>query len=133
MRACHLHSDILYVASVCADGSNITESTELKLLCFCESFNAILDDPNHLGDIPESNKPSDGGSGILINVTGKTRWQPFATWILRLLCKFLTEGTLYVEGLVNVSLVTTACSLLCYGDADLHMVSSSCFILTFVV
>ncbi|CAB4290922.1 unnamed protein product [Prunus armeniaca] len=115
--------DLLYVASVCADVSNITESTKLTLKCFCESFNAILDDPDHLGDLPASNKPNDG-IGILINLTGKIRWQPFATWMIKLLGKCLTEGTLYVEGLINVSFVTAACSLLCYGDADVHM---ACF------
>ncbi|CAL9022861.1 unnamed protein product [Prunus brigantina] len=115
--------DLLYVASVCADVSNITESTKLTLKCFCESFNAILDDPDHLGDLPATNKPNDG-IGILINLTGKIRWQPFATWMIKLLGKCLTEGTLYVEGLINVSFVTAACSLLCYGDADVHM---ACF------
>ncbi|PQQ14473.1 serine/threonine-protein kinase ATR isoform X1 [Prunus yedoensis var. nudiflora] len=115
--------DILYVASVCADVSNIMESTKLTLKCFCESFNAILDDPDHLGDLPASNKLNDG-IGILINLTGKIRWQPFATWMIKLLGKCLTEGTLYVEGLINVSFVTAVCSLLCYGDADVHM---ACF------
>lgn len=120
------------MASVCADVSNITESTKLTLKCFCESFNAILDDPDHLGDLPASNKPNDG-IGILINLTGKIRWQPFAKWMIKLLGKCLTEGTLYVEGLINVSFVTAACSLLCYGDADVHMVSSNCFMLAFLV
>ncbi|XP_022748509.1 serine/threonine-protein kinase ATR-like isoform X3 [Durio zibethinus] len=52
------------------------------------------------------------------------RWQLFATWIIKLVSKCLTEGTLYVEGLINTSFVCAACSLLCYGDADLHM---ACF------
>ncbi|KAM1987180.1 hypothetical protein ACFX15_034478 [Malus domestica] len=115
--------DILCVASVCADASNITDSTKLTLRCFCESFNGIFDDPDHLGDLPASNKPDDG-IGVLINLTGKTRWQPFATWMIKLLGKCLTEGTLYVEGLINVPFVLDACSLLCYGDADLQM---ACF------
>ncbi|KAA8546139.1 hypothetical protein F0562_020967 [Nyssa sinensis] len=75
--------DILYVASMWANQSSITESSKAK-----------------------------------------QRWQPFATRIIKLICKCLTEGTLYVEGLVNVSFVSAACSLLCYGDADLHM---ACF------
>lgn len=96
-------------------------ATKLALRCFCESFTGIVNDPACIGDIPSSIKPVDG-CGLLIDLSGKRRWQPFATWILKLLCKCLTEGTLYVEGLVNTSFVSAACSLLCYGDADLHMV-----------
>ncbi|RZR96261.1 hypothetical protein BHM03_00025245 [Ensete ventricosum] len=43
-------------------------------------------------------------------------------WTIRLVNKCLMEGTLYVEGLVNVSFAYAVCSLLCYGDATLHMV-----------
>ncbi|KAM1106727.1 hypothetical protein TB2_003457 [Malus domestica] len=85
--------DILCVASVCADVSNITESTKLTLRCFCESFNGIFDDPDHLGDLLASNKPDDG-IGVLINLTGRTRWQPFATWMIKILGRCFTEGTL---------------------------------------
>nr|XP_048336390.1 serine/threonine-protein kinase ATR-like isoform X3 [Ziziphus jujuba var. spinosa] len=115
--------DILYVASLCADNTSNTVSTGLTLRCFCKSFDGIFSDPAHLGDLPASNKPVDG-TGILINLTGKLRWQPFATWMIKLLGKCLTEGTLYVEGLIDVPLIMAACSLLCYGDADLHM---ACF------
>lgn len=111
----------MYVALLCADNSNIGESTRLTLKCFCETFIGIFSDPAHIGDLPESNKPSDG-AGIMINLTGKRRWRPFATWIIKLLSKCLMEGTLYVEGLIHASFVSAACSLLCYGDADLQMV-----------
>jgi hypothetical protein len=60
----------------------------------------IFSDPDHLGDLPESNKPTDG-IGIIINLTGKRRWRPFATWIIKLLSRCLTEETLYVEGLIQ--------------------------------
>ncbi|RRT68071.1 hypothetical protein B296_00005475 [Ensete ventricosum] len=43
-------------------------------------------------------------------------WMPWWSF------KCLMEGTLYVEGLVNVSFAYAVCSLLCYGDATLHMV-----------
>ncbi|XP_077247845.1 serine/threonine-protein kinase ATR-like [Tasmannia lanceolata] len=68
-------------------------------------------------------RPTDG-PGVLIDLTDKPRWQPFATWTIKLLSKCLTEGTLYVEGLINASFVTAACTLLCYGDSALHM---ACF------
>lgn len=121
-----LLTDILYVASLYVDNSNNMESASLNLKCFCESFAGIFSDPDHLGDLPASNKPADG-VGILINLTGKRRWRPFATWIIKLINKCLTDGTLYVEGLIDVSFVSAACSLLCYGDADLHMVGSNSY------
>ncbi|KAF9601548.1 hypothetical protein IFM89_020376 [Coptis chinensis] len=64
--------------------------------------------------------PKDG-PGILIDITDKPRWQLFATWTIKIMSKCLTEGTLYVEGLINASFVSSACALLCYGDATLHM------------
>lgn len=114
------------MALLSADSSNITESTCLNLKCFCESFTGIFSDPDHLGDLPESNKPTDG-IGIMINLMGKRRWRPFATWIIKLLSRCLTEGTLYVEGLIHGSFVSAACSLICYGDADLQMVGGKSY------
>ncbi|XP_056170174.1 serine/threonine-protein kinase ATR isoform X2 [Syzygium oleosum] len=52
------------------------------------------------------------------------RWQYFATWMVKLLSKCLTEGTVFVEGLLSLSFVSSACCLLCYGDGDLQM---ACF------
>ncbi|XP_061337449.1 serine/threonine-protein kinase ATR [Gastrolobium bilobum] len=100
---------VSYVASL--DGYS-----KATIKCFSESFSGI-------GDLPSTNKPVDG-CGLLIDLSGRSRWQPFATWILKLLGKCLTEGTLHVEGLIHASFVSAACSLICYGDADLHM---ACF------
>jgi len=102
-------ADIVYVASLDVNGSS-----RVTLKCFCESFSGVE-------DLPSANKPADG-CGLLVDLTGRSRWQPFATWILKLISKCLTEGTLYVEGLIHASFISAACSLLCYGDADLHMV-----------
>ncbi|KAJ0077184.1 hypothetical protein Patl1_35864 [Pistacia atlantica] len=115
--------DIVYIASLDADSSSITESTRLTLKCFLESFCGVSSDSISLCDLPASNRPIDG-PGIIINLSGKRRWQSFAAWIIKLLSKCLTEGTLYLEGLINLSFVSAACSLLCYGDADLQM---ACF------
>lgn len=123
-----LHTDLLYVTSLCADNASSTASVGLTLRCFCKSFDGIFCDPAYLGDLPASNKPVDG-TGILINLTGQKRWLSFATWMIKLLGKCLTEGTLYVEGLLDVPFIMAACSLLCYGDADLHMVGSNNFML----
>ncbi|XP_059653895.1 serine/threonine-protein kinase ATR [Cornus florida] len=117
--------DLLYVGSVC-DKTKITESSKVYLKCFCKSFTGICDEPAQgalLSDLPACSKPANG-YGVLINLTGKQRWQPFATWVIKLICKCITEGTLYVEGLINASFVSAACTLLCHGDADLHM---ACF------
>ncbi|KAG4907395.1 hypothetical protein JHK86_055879 [Glycine max] len=106
-----LIQDILYVASLGVNGSSRSRVT---LKCFSDSFSGVE-------DLPSTNRPVDG-RGLLIDLTAPTRWQPFATWILKLVCKSLTEGTLYVEGLIRASFISAACSLLCDGNADLHMV-----------
>lgn len=59
----------------------------------------------------------------MINLTEPARWQLFATWMIKISCKCLTEGALNVEGLINVPFVMAACKLLRYGDAALQMVS----------
>lgn len=95
----------------------------MYLKCFSVSLSGVCSNGALLSDIPASNKPANG-YGILIDLTGKERWQPFATSSIKLLSKFLTEGTLYVEGLLDTSSVLAACSLLCYGEGDLHIVSA---------
>lgn len=104
-------ADILYVASLGVNGSSRSRVT---LKCFSDSFSGVE-------DLPSTNRLVDG-CGLLIDLTARTRWQPFATWILKLASKCLTEGTLYVEGLIRASFISAACSLLCDGNADLHMV-----------
>lgn len=106
---------------LCLHDAGGTQSTKISLKCFCESYAAIASDPAIIVDLPPSNKPVDG-CGILIDLSDKRRCQLFATWILKVINRCLTEGTLYVEGLVNSSFVHAACSLLCHGDAALHMV-----------
>lgn len=115
------HADLFYVASLYEGKSN---STRVSVKCFRESFAGISSDPAIFSDLPACCRPTDG-PGVLINLTEKTRWQPFATWTIKLLSKYLTDGTLYVEGLISPSSVSAACSLFCYGDAALHMVSGS--------
>ncbi|KAK7280606.1 hypothetical protein RJT34_25671 [Clitoria ternatea] len=106
-----LVQDILHVASL-----EVNQSSRVMVKCFCEFFSGIE-------DLPPTNKPEEG-CGLLIDLSGRSKWQPFATWILKLISKCLTEGTLYVEGLIHASFISAVCSLLCYGDADLHM---ACF------
>lgn len=116
------HTDLFYVASLYEGKPNSIASTRVSVKCFHESFAGISSDPAIFSDLPACCRPTDG-PGVLINLTEKSRWQPFATWTIKLLSKCLTDGTLYVEGLINASFVSAACSLLCYGDAALHMVS----------
>lgn len=116
--------DILYVASFSVENRNVPESGRIMLKCFCKSFSGIFDDPACISGLPASSKPDDG-AGVLINVTGTERWMTFATWMVKLLSKCVTEGTLYVEGLISLANVSAACSLLCFGNADLHMLSDN--------
>ncbi|KAF9601546.1 hypothetical protein IFM89_020374 [Coptis chinensis] len=115
-----LVEDLLYVASISCGTSSGKASAKVSLKCFSESFNGIIYSPHLFSDLPECCRPKDG-PGILIDITDKPRWQLFATWTIKIMSKCLTEGTLYVEGLINASFVSSACALLCYGDATLHM------------
>lgn len=98
-------------------------SRKVSLKCFTESFSGAWDEPSALCDLPQCCK-ADDSYGILINLTGNERCQLFASFAIKVLSKCLTEGTLYVEGLLNTSCILAICKLLCYGDADLHMVGS---------
>ncbi|XP_051147175.1 serine/threonine-protein kinase ATR isoform X2 [Andrographis paniculata] len=122
LDAMSLTEDLVYVASVCDQRRSVGQKSIL-LKSFCESFSRIQNDPALLGGLPTFNT-SASGDGILINVMGKERFRAFATSTIKLLCKCLTEGTLYVEGLLDGSCVSSVCKLLCYGDDDLHM---ACF------
>ncbi|KAG6530237.1 serine/threonine-protein kinase ATR-like [Zingiber officinale] len=101
-----------------------TTSDRVSLKCFSESFALISDCPVTFSELPVCCRPLDG-PGVLIVLTDKERWQPFAAWTIRLINKCLMEGTLNMEGLFNASFVHSVCSfLLGYEDATLHM---ACF------
>lgn len=91
-------------------------------------FSIISVEPALLGDLPSCCKPADG-PGIVIDLTTIIRWQLFVTWIIKLLTKCLMEGTLYIEGLLTSSFIFSACSLICYGNATLHMVRIHYFVI----
>ncbi|ESQ47406.1 hypothetical protein EUTSA_v10027615mg [Eutrema salsugineum] len=114
--------DMQPIASLHSNDLELCES-HIPFRCFCLSFSGIWGDSCHLCDLPDTNKPRDG-DGIVLNLLGAKRWQPFATCIIKLICKCLTEGTLYVEGLIHTSFVKAACSLVCCGGADVQM---ACF------
>ncbi|KAK4772042.1 hypothetical protein SAY86_013817 [Trapa natans] len=112
--------DIPYVASIFGDESTLSGSTVLSLKCFKESFTGVSGEFACLCDLPTNTKPDDG-FGILMNLTGNSGWKTFVTWIMKLLTKCLVDGMIYVEGLLSLSFIYSACSLLCYGDPELHM------------
>ncbi|XP_031124475.1 serine/threonine-protein kinase ATR isoform X2 [Ipomoea triloba] len=120
MDAMLLVEDLVDVALVC-ERQCYKGSRKVSLKCFTESFSGAWDEPSALCDLPQCCK-ADDSYGILINLTGNERCQLFASFAIKVLSKCLTEGTLYVEGLLNTSCVLAICKLLCYGDADLHMV-----------
>ncbi|KAL1193295.1 Serine/threonine-protein kinase ATR [Cardamine amara subsp. amara] len=114
--------DMQPIASHHSNEPELCES-HIPFRCFCMSFSAIWGDSCRLCDLPDTNKPTDG-DGLVLNLLGAKRWQPFATCILKLICKCLTEGTLYVEGLIHTSFVKAACSLVSCGGTDVQM---ACF------
>ncbi|XP_057769186.1 serine/threonine-protein kinase ATR isoform X2 [Salvia miltiorrhiza] len=122
MDAMLLTEDLLNAAQT-FDGRRSGEPERLLLKSFCESFARICNHPALLGDDPDCNRPITE-EGMLIDLAGRERLLAFATSTVKLLSKCLTEGTLYVEGLLDASCVLAVCKLLCFGDADLHM---ACF------
>ncbi|KAK4477252.1 hypothetical protein RD792_016466 [Penstemon davidsonii] len=119
MDTMSLTEDLVYIASICDETSSM-EPKKLLLKSFCESFSGMSNDVAILCELPLCIKPVNG-DGILIDLTGKERLLPFATSAIKLLCKCLTDGTVYVERLLDTSCVLAVCKLLCYGDDDLHM------------
>lgn len=101
-------------------------SRSVSLKCFCETFALVSNSPSLFSEVPACCQLEDG-AGIVVDLGEKPRWQSFAAWIIRLLSKCLTEGTLYVEGLVNTSIVSASCYLLCHGDGTLHTVGDFTF------
>ncbi|KAL0383893.1 UNVERIFIED_CONTAM: Serine/threonine-protein kinase ATR [Sesamum radiatum] len=73
--------------------------------------------------VPAPHRPA-SERGILVDLTETDRFLAFAASAIKLLSKCLTEGTLYVEGLLDASCVLAVCNLLCHGDDNLHM---ACF------
>ncbi|KAK1273836.1 Serine/threonine-protein kinase ATR [Acorus gramineus] len=115
--------DLVSVASLQKDKPGDVASSRVLLKCFHDSFSGISSFTSSFSEVPVCCRPTDG-VGVMIDLTGKSRWQPFATWMIKLISKCLTEGTLNVEGLVNSVFMTSTCTLLCFGDAALHM---ACF------
>jgi serine/threonine-protein kinase ATR len=134
MDAMLVIKDLLSVASFYATESSFTVSAALSITCFGMSFSEVYScsSPTPFCDLPTFSKPPDS-LGILIDVTGETRWQPFASCMLNLLSRCLVETRLQVEGLISSSFMSASCSLLAYGDGALqracfgfvHLASSS--------
>jgi serine/threonine-protein kinase ATR len=107
-------TDLEYVAS------NHAESG-CAVKCLSGSFSDILDSPAIFSELPDRFQPRNG-PGVLVDLSGGTRWCPFATSLMRLINKCLTDGTLHVEGLLTMPFVSAAGSIICYGDESLHKV-----------
>jgi serine/threonine-protein kinase ATR len=113
--------DLLYVASMHDESPSGVPPGRCLVKCLCGSFSNILDSPGPYSELPASCQPKNG-PGVLVDLTGNARWRPFATSLIKLVNKCIADGTLYVDGLVNMSFVSAACSILCYGDGSLHKV-----------
>ena len=107
-------TDLQYVASNQAESGCLVK-------CLCGSFSDILDTTATFSELPDRFQPKNG-PGVLVDLSGDTRWRSFATSLMRLINKCLTDGTLHVEGLVTMPFVSAACFIICYGDESLHKV-----------
>ncbi|KAJ4806265.1 Serine/threonine-protein kinase ATR [Rhynchospora pubera] len=110
------------VAYIHANKRNV-HAGSIMIKCLSGSFSLIENSPMIFNELPGS-CCSRSGPGVLVDLTGDVRWRPFAASLIKFVSKCLAEGTLYVGGLLSISFVSAACSLICYGDANLHM---ACF------
>lgn len=114
-------TDVLYVASLHSNKLSAADAGSIMIKCLSGTFELIANSPTIFSELTASCRPG-SGTGVSVDVSGNARWRPFAASLIKFVSKCLMEGTLYVEGLLDISFVTAACSLLCYGDTDLHMV-----------
>lgn len=128
-----LIQDLVSVASFFGMPTTFTQCITLSLKCFCGAYSTLGADRSSneqsFCKLPSCWKPLDG-PGLLIDVTGKDRWQPLAEWTLKLLGRFLSESVLHVEGLLTARFICAVGSLLCFGDNSLQ---KTCFELLRVV
>ncbi|XP_057837480.1 serine/threonine-protein kinase ATR isoform X2 [Cryptomeria japonica] len=117
--------DLLSVASFYATESDFTASTALSITCFGKSFLEVYSNSSAAPfcDLPNHSK-APNSPAILIDITGDTRWQPFANWILMLLNRCMIESRFQVEGLITSSFISKCCGLLCYADG---LLQRACF------
>ena len=120
-------ADLSSVALFYSSSTTFTVSTTISLQCYMGAYSKIhgsSEDPLPLPlcGLPSRWTPSHG-PGLLIDVTGTLRWQALAEWTLKMLTLCLTEGALYVEGLLTSSFMAAVGALLSYGDSRLQKVS----------
>ncbi|KAJ3693956.1 hypothetical protein LUZ60_009436 [Juncus effusus] len=112
--------DVLHIAT----GQGTDPSSKTPIICLCNSFARISNSPVIFSEVPAGCQLASGQPGVVVDLSGDARWGLFAASMVKFVNKCLTEGTLYVEGLIDLSFVSNACSLVCYGDPDLQM---ACF------
>ncbi|KAI5062158.1 hypothetical protein GOP47_0022697, partial [Adiantum capillus-veneris] len=115
-----LLQDLVSVASFFEFATPITSSTTISVKCFAGAFSMVdVDDKQSFCNLPSHWRATDG-SGLLLDVTGKVRWQPLAEWTLKFLGRTLVEGMLHVEGLISSTFISAVGCLICFGDSSLQ-------------
>ncbi|MCO5595170.1 hypothetical protein L7F22_049209 [Adiantum nelumboides] len=115
-----LLQDLVSVASFFEAATPITSSTTITMKCFAGAFSMVdVDDKQSFCNLPSHWRAKDG-SGLLLDVTGKVRWQPLAEWTLKFLEKMLVEGMLHVGGLISSTFLSAVGCLICFGDSSLQ-------------
>ena len=112
---------MLTISSTSESSLKVSKSAKVSLKCFQGSFAAIADTPFLMGELPACLQASDL-PGLLIDISGDSRWTSLASWTVKLINKCLTEGTRHVCGMVRPSFVYDVCCLLSHRDDFLQMV-----------
>ncbi|KAG6548304.1 hypothetical protein Mapa_010357 [Marchantia paleacea] len=120
-----LIEDLVSVGLFYANPSSCSTVTNVSVHCYPRAYSE-LSSASDAANAPEllcgiaATWKSREGPGLLIDVTGQSRWQTLAKWTIKLLGRCLLEGALLVEGLVTSSFLSAVGSFFCHNSPLLH-------------
>eukprot|EP00850_Spirogloea_muscicola_P009313 SM000052S17705 [mRNA] locus=s52:211237:225088:+ [translate_table: standard] len=113
-----LLEDLASVASFFSKPSLFTDCTEVSVQAFSSTYLAAVETASD--DISALWPDRISLPGVMLNLTGKKRWQPVATWMIDLAHHCLMEGASHISGLVGPTTFDILMSFLSFDEASLH-------------
>eukprot|EP00850_Spirogloea_muscicola_P000260 SM000001S04662 [mRNA] locus=s1:1542427:1556327:- [translate_table: standard] len=113
-----LLEDLVSVASFFSKPSLFTDCTEVSVQAFSSTYLAAVE--NASDDISALWPDRISLPGVMLNLTGKERWQPVATWMIDLAHHCLMEGASHISGLVGPTTFDILMSFLSFDEPSLH-------------
>eukprot|EP00850_Spirogloea_muscicola_P002685 SM000010S04323 [mRNA] locus=s10:934582:948443:- [translate_table: standard] len=113
-----LLEDLASVASFFSKPSLFTDCTEVSVQAFSSTYLAAVE--NASDDVSALWPDRISLPGVMLNLTGKERWQPVATWMINLAHHCLMEGASHISGLVGPTTFDIIMSFLSFDEPSLH-------------